>query len=607
MVGVTLRILVALLFVPAVGLAKQDFISGRVLSDGDNPEAGVWVIAETNETPTIYRKIVVTGDDGKFVIPELPDNGYRLWVRGYGLKDSSKVEARPGDNVLLTVELAETPMEAAAIYPANYWLALMDLPTSDRVKNAALPYESNKTWSDQFKLNCIICHQQGSAYNRLPVRSSYDHGLKKVALMDMLGQQLNRDLLLDVLGEWGEKIGKGVVPESPPRPQGIERNFVITQWQYGERYTYAHDVISTDKRNPSLYPDGLIYGLDIGNDHLLTLDTNSHQWSQIKLPPWPNAVPWCDQTYKALDSDEVIPVGAKLLGCPSEGVTSQHPGAYNNPVNAHNPMFDDMGRVWMTMQIRREWGEDLPDFCQKDPFISSYYHHRQLGYYDTKTGNLVPVDTCFGTHHLQFDAKGVLWTNGDDRAIGWLDTAVFDADKPETLEQAMGWSEAVVDTDGDDVADTPIVGFRYSIIPNPAKRMSGYQYHRAPMASFLPMEKPVMSCATIPQQIDTRCIALLRLLLVPAVLMWTAKATSGPQWLAADISRDLIGTVVNKLGVLEINVQKVGPFGLHQAQTFEVLRPLAQLISTISFGLINSIRWDWAKMRLLSMARILIL
>lgn len=470
MVGVTLRILVALLFMPAVGLAKQDFISGRVLSDGGNPEAGVWVIAETNETPTIYRKIVVTGDDGKFVIPELPDNGYRLWVRGYGLKDSSKVEARPGDNVLLTVELAETPMEAAAIYPANYWLALMDLPTSDRVKNAALPYESNKTWSDQFKLNCIICHQQGSAYNRLPVRSSYDHGLKKVALMDMLGQQLNRDLLLDVLGEWGEKIGKGVVPESPPRPQGIERNFVITQWQYGERYTYAHDVISTDKRNPSLYPDGLIYGLDIGNDHLLTLDTNSHQWSQIKLPPWPNAVPWCDQTYKALDSDEVIPVGAKLLGCPSEGVTSQHPGAYNNPVNAHNPMFDDMGRVWMTMQIRREWGEDLPDFCQKDPFISSYYHHRQLGYYDTKTGNLVPVDTCFGTHHLQFDAQGVLWTNGDDRAIGWLDTAVFDADKPETLEQAMGWSEAVVDTDGDDVADTPIVGFRYSIIPNPAKK-----------------------------------------------------------------------------------------------------------------------------------------
>ena len=128
------------------------------------------------------------------------------------------------------------------------------------------------------------------------------------------------------LGSGGEKIGKGVVPESPPRPQGIERNFVITQWQYGERYTYAHDVISTDKRNPSLYPDGLIYGLDIGNDHLLLLDTNSHQWSQIKLPPWPNAVPWCDQTYKALDSDEVIPVGAKLLGCPSEGVTSQHPG-----------------------------------------------------------------------------------------------------------------------------------------------------------------------------------------------------------------------------------------------------------------------------------------
>ena len=144
-----------------------------------------------------------------------------------------------------------------------------------------------------------------------------------------------------------------------------------------------------------------------------------------------------------------------------------HPGAYNNPVNPHNPMFDDSGKVWMTMQIRREWGEDLPDFCQKDPFISSYYHHRQLGYYDTKSGEIVPVDTCFGTHHLQFDDKGVLWVNGDDRAVGWLDTREFDPKRPETLQAAMGWSEAKIDTDGDGEADTPIIGFRYSIIPNP--------------------------------------------------------------------------------------------------------------------------------------------
>lgn len=466
---------------PAVR-AADDVISGTVLNVNQRPEAGVWVIAETDTLPTPFRKIVVTDDDGRFVLPEMPEGDYRLWVRGYGLRDSRKMAATPGDELTLRVETADALAEAARIYPANYWAAMMRVPTDEELAGAELPYESGKTWADQFKLNCIICHQPGSAVTRLPVRQLFDHGLKKVALMDMLAQQLNRDLTLDVLAEWGTRIAAGETPSpTPPRPEGIERNMVITQWEYGGRYTYAHDVISTDKRDPTLYPDGKIYGLDIGNDNILVLDPNSGAVEEIKLEPWEGAKPWCEQTYKPSGSDEEIHVGAMLLGCPVPGTDTMHAGAYNNPVNAHNPMFDDQGRVWMTMQIRREWDEDLPDFCQRDPFISSYYHHRQLGYYDTKTGEIVPVDTCFGTHHLQFDDEGVLWVNGDDRAVGWLDTRIYDPDKPETLEQAMGWSEAVVDSDGDGEADLPIIGFRYSIIPNP---VDGDVYVAIPPGSY---------------------------------------------------------------------------------------------------------------------------
>lgn len=448
--------------------AADGVISGKVLNTNKRPEAGVWVIAQTDELPTQYRKIVVTDDHGRFLLPQMPDADYKVWVRGYGLQDSAKVDAAPGAELALTVQTAATPAAAARIYPANYWAAMMEAPSQAAVEDAEFSYGSPKAWTDQFKLNCIICHQPGSAVTRLPTRGVFDHGLKKVALMNMLAQQLNRDVTLDVLEDWGAQLMAGNTPDvTPPRPEGVERNFVITQWQYGGQYTYAHDVISTDKRNPTLYPEAKIYGLDIGNDHLLIMDPNENAWEQIKLPAWKGAKPWCEQTYKPLDSDEIIPVGAPLLGCPEEGVESMHTGAYNNPVNAHNPMFDDRGRVWMTMQIRREWGEDLPDFCKKDPFIASYYHHRQLGYYDTKSGEIVPVDTCFGTHHLQFDDKGVLWVNGDDRAIGWLDTRVFDPQRPESLEEAMGWSEARIDTDGDGEADTPIIGFRYSVIPNP--------------------------------------------------------------------------------------------------------------------------------------------
>ena len=42
-------------------------------------------------------KIVVTDDQGRYVIPDLPTANYQVWVRGYGLVDSPKMrgEARP--------------------------------------------------------------------------------------------------------------------------------------------------------------------------------------------------------------------------------------------------------------------------------------------------------------------------------------------------------------------------------------------------------------------------------------------------------------------------------------------------------------------------------
>src|ERR1700731_2691635 len=57
------------------------------------PEAGVWVIAETTELPTKFARIVVTDDQGRYLIPDLPAANYSVWVRGYGLVDSTKLTA----------------------------------------------------------------------------------------------------------------------------------------------------------------------------------------------------------------------------------------------------------------------------------------------------------------------------------------------------------------------------------------------------------------------------------------------------------------------------------------------------------------------------------
>ena len=111
---------------PPVAAQGED-ISG-VVTSAAGPEAGVWVIAETQDFDTGFRKIVVTDDAGRFLVPDLPDAAYEVWVRGYGLADSEKTPARPGDDLALTAIAAASPREAAQLYPANYWYSLLEVP-----------------------------------------------------------------------------------------------------------------------------------------------------------------------------------------------------------------------------------------------------------------------------------------------------------------------------------------------------------------------------------------------------------------------------------------------------------------------------------------------
>ncbi|MCK9505597.1 MAG: hypothetical protein M0Q95_15620 [Porticoccaceae bacterium] len=450
-------------------LAKDDFISGRVVNGEGAPEAGVWVIAETADLPTDYRKIVVTNDEGKFVLPQLPDASYQLWVRGYGLVDSKKIKANLGDDVALLARTAASSQEAAAIYPASYWLSMVKPPAADVVSELDYAY-SQETWLAQFKLNCIVCHQLGSVVTRsIPGREHYETGLKKAEIMPQIASELDWDVTLDVMGDFGERVVKGETPSvQPSRPQGIERNIVITQWGWGDLYTYAHDEISTDKRNPYLYPDGPVYGIDMANDRVLWVDPVKNSAHEVKMPmeEWGWTTPWGENTYVPLGGGEPTLFGSRSLGSPAPGGATIHEGKYNNPANIHNHMLDAEGKLWLTIQIRREWGEDLPEFCKKSEFITSYGHHRQLGYLDTKTGDIVPVDTCFGTHHLQFDNNDVLWTSGDPKAMGRFDTKVFNPDEPGSLQAAQSWVESKVDSDGDGKADLAITGFHYGVQPS---------------------------------------------------------------------------------------------------------------------------------------------
>ena len=266
---------------------------GGVVTGAKGPEAGVWVIAETNDLPAKYAKIVVTDDEGRYLLPDLPVANYDLWVRGYGLVDSQKVRAEPGKLVNLAASIATGAHQAAQIYPAIYWYSMLKIPDeslfSGPTRDPDMPdsMTSQLQWLNVVKTNgCITCHQIGYLATRtIPSTlghfdNSADAWERRIqsgqASAQMAASIANFDtkLALTNFGNWTDRIAEGELPAAtPPRPSGIERNIVITEWDWASPKTYLHDAISTDKRNPTVNAYGPIDGSpELSTDDIPVLD-----------------------------------------------------------------------------------------------------------------------------------------------------------------------------------------------------------------------------------------------------------------------------------------------------------------------------------------------
>ena len=147
---------------------------GGVVTGPRGPEAGVWVIAETSELPTKFVRIVVTDDQGRYLIPDLPKANYNVWVRGYGLIDSPKSKSTGGKTVNLKAVPAPNARAAAAYYPAGYWFSMLSVPDKKEFPgtgptgNGISPnVKSQGDWIRTIKSGtCMACHQLGSKGTR---------------------------------------------------------------------------------------------------------------------------------------------------------------------------------------------------------------------------------------------------------------------------------------------------------------------------------------------------------------------------------------------------------------------------------------------------------
>ena len=228
-----------------------NFIQGTVTSGKAKAEGGVWVIAEA-KLGTGYRKIVVTDAKGRFVLPELPKAGYRVWVRGYGLRTRRRSAPGPAPTLVPPRE-DRLPAAGGGDLPGQ----LLAVALQPAARHAPAAGRSSRRGPGRdgtdFKLGCMLCHQIGSkARARCPSRrGATTPAPRRPASMYGTSLGLGREALLDSLADWSARIRGGETPEAPPRPKGVERNMVITQWNWGDKFTYAHDEVATDRNNPA--------------------------------------------------------------------------------------------------------------------------------------------------------------------------------------------------------------------------------------------------------------------------------------------------------------------------------------------------------------------
>jgi hypothetical protein len=429
------------------GGAKAE-LSG-VVTSANGPEAGVWVIAETTDLPTKYTKIVVTDDRGRYLVPDLPQASYSVWVRGYGLVDSPKVQATPGRTLDLTAVVAPSAAAAAEYYPPIYWYSMLKVPA--RSEFPAGPVKTQPEWVNIIKTSgCMSCHALGTKGTRtLPkelgaFKSSAEAWGRRIASGQAMTQmttvlgRLDSPRALALWGDWTDRVAAGELPFArPDRPKGIERNIVLTLWDWSTPTGYMHDLISTDRRKPTVNAYGKLYGAtEESTDLFPVLDPITNTAAQIKHP-------------------------VRDPNTPSSRTAPMAPSAYwgsepiwNSQTSIHNQMMDEKGRVWATARVRPPAN---PEYCRKGGSHPSAQvfplenANRHLSMYDPASGKFTLISTCFQTHHLIFaeDANQTLWTSSGvsgPGAIGWLNRKMFEETGDEARSQ--GWTPFVLDTNG---------------------------------------------------------------------------------------------------------------------------------------------------------------
>ena len=144
--------------------------------------------------------------------------------------------------------------------------------------------------------------------------------------------------------DWTDRVAKGELPHTKPtRPQGVERNIVVTTWDWGTEKHYLHDLIASDRRFPTVNAYGPVFGSpEYSTDAWPILDPKTHTVTYFNAPVADKTTGMALGPGHAASDRQVAPSpywGTELI--------------WDTRTNNHNAMFDRHGRVWFAARGRR--------------------------------------------------------------------------------------------------------------------------------------------------------------------------------------------------------------------------------------------------------------
>ena len=419
---------------------------GGVVTSANGPEAGVWVIAETTDLPHQAAKIVVTDDRGP--LPACLTCRRRTTRCGCAAMASSireGADSAPGKLLNLTAVVAPSASRSGPVLSGRS----TGMPCSRCLRRASSPApvsngngisrerQSQAEWVSRLKTRRLrqACHQLGNKATRElspklgTFKSSVDAWEHRVQVgqagPNMVNQmQQHGPAGADAVGRLTDRVKGGEADLRPARPQGLERNVVLTQWDYGDaKKYYARRQRDRQAESDSVNANGPIY-----IDPRSAPTTSTVRRSREDTPPMPVRCRFATRRSSSVHSE---------VWCSPRrtGATSRSGRGRRRP---HSSMMDAQGRVWTASRIREDNNPDLVQGWVEPPVGEAVSDHEERpAAHDVRSEDqavdddrhLLPARTTWSSTTRTCCGSPTEGATGDGDVIGWVDTKMYSGDR----------------------------------------------------------------------------------------------------------------------------------------------------------------------------------